>query len=174
VSGRLRRVSTGIAAWTVGAVASVAVSMLALTVIGGAGGEVQPPAPRPALETGLTDAAGPVDVTPDSPTPSPTGPASAALPAPRGSAASASTDPSASPSAGPPRQFTTYGGVLTARCTGQLAYLVSWSPAPGYRVDDVHRGPATLAQVSFVSATQRLAFGVRCVSGVPRLAYADE
>jgi hypothetical protein len=172
VSGTLRRVSTGVAAWTVGAVASVAVSMLALTVIGGAGGDVQPPAPRPALETGLTDAAGPVDAT--TPTPSPTGPASVAPSAPIDPAASASTDPSASPSAGPPRQFTTSVGVLTARCTGQLAYLVSWSPAPGYRVYDVHRGPAALAEVSFVSATQRLEFGVRCVSGVPRLVHADE
>jgi hypothetical protein len=66
--------------------------------------------------------------------------------------------------------------VLTGQCIGQLAYLVSWSPAPGYRVDDVRRGPAAIARVTFVmSATrQEVAFGVQCPAGVPRLVHVDE
>jgi hypothetical protein len=178
VSSSLRRVSTGAAAWTLGAVASVAVSMLALTVIGGVGGNVQPPAPMPPLDGGLagaatTDLASPsagVTATPSPSASESAPPASPTPPAP-------STGPAAaSPTPGPPRQFTTYAGVVTAECVGQLAYLVSWSPAPGYRVDDVWRGPAAVARVTFVmSSTRReAAVGVGCVSGVPTLVHANE
>jgi hypothetical protein len=143
--------------------------MLALSVISGLGGDVQPPAPRPALGA-LTDTAGLADASAAASRPSPG--ATASPSASRTPAASASADPSASP--GPPRQFSIAAGVLTARCTGSQAYLVSWSPAPGYRVDEVRRGPASVAVVSFMSGTQRLVFGVRCVSGVPRLGPIDE
>lgn len=176
MSSALRRVSTGAAAWTAGAVASVAVSMLALTVIGGVGGDVQPPAPMPALDTGLAGAA-----TTDPATPSPTG---TGTPSPSGVAGSHLADPSpgapssgpAATTLGPPRQFSTSAGVVTARCSGQLAYLVSWSPAPGYRVDDVRRGPAAEAQVTFVmSSTRReTSLTVRCVAGVAGLVHSDD
>jgi hypothetical protein len=65
--------------------------------------------------------------------------------------------------------------VLTAQCIGQLAYLVSWSPAPGYQVDDVRRGPTATAQVTFQNpaARQESAFGVQCVAGVPRLVHVN-
>lgn len=171
---------TGVLAWIVGAVASVAVSMLALTVIGGVGGDVQPPPPMAALETGLPAAARTLDPGSDPASPSPAASASPAPSSPAGArssspvAAAPPTSTPASPTPGPPRQFSTSGGVLIAQCTGQLAYLVSWSPAAGYRVDDVRRGPATLAQVSFVSGMQELAVGVRCASGVPRLVYVDD
>jgi hypothetical protein len=64
---------------------------------------------------------------------------------------------------------------VTAQCIGYLAYLVSWSPAPGYRVDDVRRGPAVEALVTFVmfSTRQETTVAVRCVSGVPRLVHTD-
>src|SRR5215469_1608660 len=173
----LRRVSAGAAAWTVGAAASVAVSMLALTVIGGVGGDVQPPAPVPAMDNGLAGAA---SSDPDSPppggsaSPSPTGPASAS-PADSTPPLPSTGPPSPNPTPGPPRQFTTSAGVLTAQCIGQLAYLVSWSPAPGYRVDDVRRGPAAQAQVTFENPTTRQegSFGVQCVAGVPRLVHVN-
>jgi hypothetical protein len=170
----LRRVSTGAAAWTLGAAASVAVSMLALTVIGGVGGDVQPPAP--VLDNGLAGAA-----SGDSASPSPSGTATP-------SAGQASTrpasptppvlstgPPSPSPTPGPPRQFTTSAGVLTGECIGQLAYLVSWSPAPGYGVDDVRRGPATIAQLTFQNPAtrQEVAYGVQCTAGVPRLVHVN-
>jgi hypothetical protein len=170
VSSALRRVSTGAAAWTVGAVASVAVSMLALTVIGGVGGDVQPPAPMPAMGTGLSADAGS-----DSASPWPSG---TATPSPSGMAGTGPGSPTAPPPSatpGPPRQFTTSGGVVTAQCIGQLAYLLSWSPAPGYRVDDVRRGPGVDARVTFVmfSTRQENELAVRCVAGVPRLVRTD-
>ena len=177
MSSALRRVSTGAAAWTVGAVAAVAVSMLALTVIGGVGGNVQPPAPMPALDGGLSAAAGTDSAPPSASgtaTPSPSGLAGAQPGSPTPTA-SPSAPAVANPTPGPPRQFTTSGGVVTAQCIGQLAYLVSWSPAPGYRVDDVRRGPAVEAQVTFVmsSTRQETGLAVGCAAGVPRLVHAD-
>jgi hypothetical protein len=172
----LRRLSTGAAAWTVGAVASVAVSMLALTVIGGVGGDVQPPAPIPALDNGLGGVAPSDSLSPrgGTGTPSATGQASAHPASPHPSAAPTGPPP-ASPTPGPPRQFQTSAGVLTGQCIGDLAYLVSWSPAPGYRVDDVRRGPAAIAQVTFENPTTRQegAYGVQCTAGVPRLVHVN-
>lgn len=173
MSSALRRVSTGAAAWTAGAVASVAVSMLALTVIGGVGGNVQPPAPMPPLDGGLANAATAYPASPypgDTATPSSPASASAHPASPIPSTASAGPA-LASPTPGPPRQFATSAGVATAQCIGQLAYLLSWSPAPGYRVDDVQRGPALEARVTFVmfSTRQEAELTVRCVAGMPRL-----
>ena len=174
MSSSLRRVSTGVGAWTVGAVASVAVSMLALTVIGGVGGDVQPPAPMPAVDTGLAGAT--TDPASASAAARPSPSVSVGAPATGAGPSASSSGPPASPTPGPPRQFTIPAGVVTAQCTDQLAYLVSWSPAPGYRVDDVRRGPATVARVTFVmSSTRREStVGVGCVSGVPTRVHADE
>jgi hypothetical protein len=171
VSAALRRISTGLVAWTAGAAASVAVSMLALNVIGGAGGDAQPPTPQPAMETGQVDATAAA-----SPAPSTAG--GTPLPAPASAYPSgvATSGPSAgrSAAAGLQRQLSTLAGVVTAQCTGQLAYLVSWSPAPGYRVDTVTRGPASVVQVWFASPSRRQAMAVRCVAGVPRLVEPDD
>ena len=173
----------GFAAWMVGAVAAVAVSMLALAVVDGTGSDIQPPAPEPAFATGPANKdpnqpaptrSPPRQPMSGQPAPAPAGSASQAISTWPGAAAGVSADPSPSASAGPPRQFTTSGGALTAQCIGQLAYLVSWSPSPGYRVDDVRRGPAAVAQVAFDSTTQQLAVGVSCASGFPQLVHVDE
>lgn len=167
MSSSARRIGTGVIAWTAGAASSVAVGMLALTVIGGVGGDVQPPAPQPVLQNGVADAVGSAATT-GTPTPD-----AAASPTP---SSTPSARPSAAPTSQPPsppatlrRQFTTGAGVVTASCTGASAYLQSWSPAPGYRVDDVHRGPAPVVQLTFVSATDRRTVAVRCAGGVPQL-----
>jgi hypothetical protein len=67
--------------------------------------------------------------------------------------------------------FTTPEAMVTAECVGQLAYLVSWSPAPGYRVDDVRRGPATVARVQFAmfGSRREAVVGVECSTGMPQL-----
>jgi len=174
VSSALRRALAGVTAWTVGAAASVTVSMLALSVIGGVGVNVQPPDPMPPLENRIADAvtSGPGSPSPAAPAavpspsvPSGTHPASPSPPA-------APTSPAA-PTPGPPRQFNTQEGVVVAQCVGQLAYLVSWSPAPGYRVDDVRRGPATTAKVQFemFGSHRESTVAVECSTGTPRLAH---
>jgi hypothetical protein len=67
------------------------------------------------------------------------------------------------------RQFTTASGVVVARCTGPQAYLISWSPAPGFHTDDVNRGPATSASVTFVNGPQQVDVRVHCLAGVPQV-----
>jgi hypothetical protein len=42
-------------------------------------------------------------------------------------------------------------GRVVVMCDGDQAWLVSWSPNPGYRVDDVVRGPGTQVSVWFES-----------------------
>jgi len=45
---------------------------------------------------------------------------------------------------------------------------MSWSPAQGFAVDKVHRGPTTgTAYVAFRSGTKRIVLAVHCVKGVP-------
>src|SRR5689334_24558233 len=126
-------------AWTAGAAASVAVGLIALTSInaGSADGESQQVAPDGLI----------VDVT----TPA-TSDAPAAGPAP--SSAPASTRRSTpSPTANSTqRLYSSTGGTVVARCSGGNAYLVSWSPAQGYEVGRVRRGPAPTATVGFRSA----------------------
>ncbi len=72
------------------------------------------------------------------------------------------------------RDFTFDAGSVTAQCSGDLAYLVSWSPAQGYRAKDVHRGPATAVTVEFESYVTEARVWVRCVSGVPRASITHE
>jgi hypothetical protein len=49
------------------------------------------------------------------------------------------------------RVLTSSGGSVVARCSSPSSsasvYLVSWSPAQGYQVDDVRRGPAQEASI---------------------------
>jgi hypothetical protein len=57
-----------------------------------------------------------------------------------------------------------------ARCDASTVSLVSWSPNPGYRADDVVRGPAVKATMKFESDTANdLFLTVTCVNGVPQL-----
>lgn len=65
------------------------------------------------------------------------------------------------------RVLSSPGGTVVARCRGAQVYLASWSPAQGYRADDVRRGPAVEARVKFESAAGEFVVDVRCVSGVP-------
>jgi hypothetical protein len=57
-------------------------------------------------------------------------------------------------------------GQLVVRCDGDIAYLESWSPNPGYRVDDVVRGPAATVSVEFESdSADDVEVVVRCQDG---------
>ncbi|MBQ1027319.1 septum formation initiator [Micromonospora sp. C95] len=89
------------------------------------------------------------------------------------------TGPSGSPSspvpadpsgdAGDRRAFSTLGGSAVAECRPDGVYLVSWSARPGYRVDDVDRGPDDDADVTFVGPSGEYELSVQCVGGVPTL-----
>ncbi|MGH3656291.1 MAG: hypothetical protein ACRDUA_06505 [Micromonosporaceae bacterium] len=95
-----------------------------------------------------------------------------------GSSSSPSPDPSAT---GNRKLFTTPAGTVLARCDGEIAELVSWSPANGYRLREVDPRRGIEAEVSFVRGedddddddSQRVKVKVTCENGVPRMRLDD-
>jgi hypothetical protein len=65
------------------------------------------------------------------------------------------------------RTLASRGGSVVAACTSGRVTLRSWSPAVGYRVDEVDRGPDDEAEIKFVSSSSEVQMKVRCASGVP-------
>lgn len=78
---------------------------------------------------------------------------------------------------GPSRSLSSPGGTVIARCEGDLAYLMSWSPAQGWSVDEQQRGPASSTMIQFEGDTNRnddleVTLTVTCRSGSPVSAVA--
>jgi hypothetical protein len=90
------------------------------------------------------------------PTPSPS-PTPTPAPAPAQSSTAAGTP------------LTSQGGTVVATCESAGAYLISWSPAPGYAVaqGQVVRGPAAVASVTFNAGTATVTMNVSCSGGTP-------
>lgn len=68
------------------------------------------------------------------------------------------------------RTLASRGGTAVASCQAGLAYLRSWSPAEGFVVDEVRRGPAAETEVRFASAGEEgteVKLRVECSSGTP-------
>lgn len=149
----VRRIVASVLAWVVGAIAAVGVGILALSLLsdGLTGRAVQPIGANPAAQDSGAAAVQPSDQ-PSSPDP-------ASSPAPMRSGLAA---------AGPDRTLTSPGGLAVARCVDGQAFLVSWSPAQGYRVEEVARGPDSEAKVVFRAGTDEVHLSVRCVGGVPQ------
>lgn len=154
VAATLRRMFASVLAWLVGAAASVGVGLVALSLIGDgtSARSVQPLTPDAVARE---VSAAPTPSQPSPAGPSPTVPRSAA---PQTRPGGAHTD----------RAVTSPGGTVVARCDAAGAYLLSWSPAQGYRADDVHRGPAPEVWLQFESLTGAFHVTVRCVGGVPQ------
>jgi hypothetical protein len=72
------------------------------------------------------------------------------------------------------RRLSTASGDVLARCEGSTVYLVSWSPAQGYQVDEVDRGPGRFAMVVFEAGLLRRAVHVACSAGTPALVVWDD
>jgi hypothetical protein len=144
---RVGSVVAGAAAWTVGAAAASGVGMLALSLVGagltGTG--------APAGTNLLVNEPDPL-VTPATSAPHPT---------------VSPTVSAGDPSSGTPGTFTSAGGNAVARCGADGAYLVAWSPAPGYRTDDVVRGPAASVRVNFEGNGPEFVIVVTCVGDSP-------
>ena len=58
-------------------------------------------------------------------------------------------------------------GTVVASCGPAGAYLVSWSPAQGYGSEQVVRGPAAIARVTFDAGSSSLTLAVSCHAGSP-------
>jgi hypothetical protein len=75
------------------------------------------------------------------------------------------------PPASTTKLLTSPGGSVVARCQGSggsaTVYLVSWSPAQGYSVNDVQRGPGHEAQIEFESGSQSVSVQFHCSASGP-------
>jgi hypothetical protein len=145
-------IAASVAAWTLGAGISIGVGLLALSLIG----------------VGLTTDSGdhltqPVDRAEAPPlvvvtsTPPDSAPPDSASATPSGSSAPTG------PTVGPNRSIDTAGGNVVARCEPGGAYLLYWSPSPGFRAGVDIRGPAPVARLSFESSTREINVRVTCI-----------
>jgi hypothetical protein len=86
--------------------------------------------------------------------------------------ATATSVPAPGPSTPPPsgavtRNLAAGGGTVTARCVGERATLLAWTPAQGFRAEEVSRGPAPAASLKLTSGSDEYEVTVTCASGVP-------
>lgn len=96
----------------------------------------------------------------------------APTPSQSSSPATASVRPTASSTPGRPHSLSSPGGTIIAQCFGEQVYLVSWSPAQGWQVDDQVRGPARSTMVKFErdgdsESDREVTAAISCRSGQP-------
>lgn len=179
------RVLAGVGAWMLGVGAATAGSLLAVSLLGqgiatSTSQQLTTAAVNHALaaEADETPGAGPATTSAPSPAPSGTRSyrareSSTTRPQTGNSPAGASTSrPAASPSATANASLastvlTSPGGTVVADCRTGGAYLVSWSPDPGYEAGAVIRGPATTARATFNSTANSVTMMVSCSAGMP-------
>jgi len=170
-----RRSVLAVVGWLAAAVLGTLTGLAAVNVIGdgvtGPSGEVLS-ADRVAAELASSDPAAGAATPPTSPTSSPVSPTP---PASSPDASPAGT-PGAGPSPGPDQPgaggglaqvVVTPGGTVVARCDGALVTLASWTPAQGFGVGEVERGPDKEAELTFTSATGSVEIEVTCAAGQP-------
>lgn len=180
-----RRILFGVVAWLLGAATATAGSLLASSLLGqGITGNAAQLLTQDAVNRALASESA------ESPAGTPAGPTAArsATPsryAPTATPATPAPPVTAAPTvtAGPTRDpatataepsdqadgtvLTSAGGDVVASCQSSGAYLISWSPSQGYQVSGVNRGPASAAQVTFYSSSNRVTMVVSCSTGVP-------
>jgi hypothetical protein len=182
------RVLAGVGAWLLGVGAATAGSLLAVSLLGqgiatGASQQLTTAAVNRALAAEASESPGGAPATTSAPSPAPSAtrsyqaqvsrstlPQTGATPSARASRSRPAASPSAQPTAaaGPASTvLTSSGGTVVADCRPGGAYLVSWSPVPGYEVGTVIRGPAVTARVTFSSAANSVTMTVSCSAGVP-------
>jgi hypothetical protein len=180
------RVVAGVGAWLLGVGAATAGSLLAVSLLGqGIATSTSQQLTESAVQRALaveateTQGAGPAART-GSPSPTPSAarphqarlsqgvPENEATPSAGASRSPAASSPSAQPTATPISTLLgSQGGSVVTQCRPGGAYLLSWSPAPGYEVSTVSRGPALIARVIFNSAANSVTMMVSCSTGAP-------
>ena len=157
MAGVHSRVFLTIGAWLLGAGAATCGSLVAVSLIGQSiGGQAAQPLTASGVNRALAaddHGSGP------SPTVSPT------VRATRPGKASRPASPAAAAPAG--TLLSSAGGSVVAVCRPAGAYLISWSPQPGYAADDIARGPAATARVLFETGSQGVSMAVSCTGSVP-------
>ena len=194
LAGRGRGVLVALG-WTASAVAAIVVGLTAVDALGS--GLVEPASqPLTASEVAAQLAAASATASPavtGSPTPSPPAsgsssstaatstpsssepaidpfvpPAGAAAPA-DSSAPASSAPPAPPPSEGGTEVTPTDGGTVVSRCLSGLATLESVTPAQGFAVENLERGPDESVGVRFESERTRVDIEVTCAGDEPQV-----
>jgi hypothetical protein len=185
------RVLAGVGAWLLGVGAATAGSLLAVSLLGqgiapSTSQQLTSAAVNNALAAEASEQQGANSATTGSPGPSPSAtrsdqaqpyrrqPATGVTPPGEGTVRASRSRAASSPGAQATTSatasstvLTSVGGTVVADCRSAGAYLVSWSPTPGYEVGLVVRGPASIAHVAFSSAANSVTMMVSCSAGVP-------
>jgi hypothetical protein len=179
------RVMAGVGAWLLGVGAATAGSLLAVSLLGqgiatSTNQQLTESAVQRALAVEKTEPPGTGPAGTGSPSPTPSAalphqarlsqpvPENEATPSARATRSPAASSPSAQATATPSSTLlSSQGGTVVADCRPSGAYLLSWSPTPGYEVGTVIRGPALIARVIFSSAANSVTMMVSCSAGVP-------
>ena len=126
--------------------------------------QTQPPLPSRDTQASATDTPLPsTDTQPpemDTQPPEPEPPATE--PPPPGEAEPPSTDGV--------RVFATAAGSVVAGCQEDQAFLVSWTPADGFKVKKINAGPSTSASVELQDRSVSVVITVTCHTGEPGVA----
>ncbi|MEU9245311.1 hypothetical protein [Streptomyces sp. NPDC048385] len=156
------RIWGGVAAWTVGATLATTLSLLAISALGD------------GIYTGRVrtwsgdDVARALAAASSDPTAAPSGsPHAGSQPAAEPSPSRSAPAVSAPQTAGHTDAVASSGGTALAACGVSGAYLASWSPAQGYEVRSVFRGPSRVASVTFAASRTLVVLRVSCSSGIP-------
>jgi hypothetical protein len=163
------RFVVGLGAWLLGAVTATTGSMIAVNEL--AHGLLGPQSQQLGETTVSADLDGPARGVSPSPTVGAVGTASASTPAakvkhsPRPSPSTAVGGTAAQSPAG--TFLESNDGSATATCQSAGAYLLYWSPNQGFQADDVHRGPAAIASVTFRGPADSVVMRVSCSTGTP-------
>jgi serine/threonine-protein kinase len=164
----------GVAGATAGSL--VAVSLIGQSITGPSAQQLTVTAINRALADAGQDPGGAPTAASPSPSPSPSAPARPrhrpAVPARHRTATPAPPAPVTTPPPPAGTLLSSAGGSVLATCQAAGAYLVSWSPQPGYEADDVIRGPAVTARVLFMAGIHGVRMVVSCTGSVPSASVA--
>ena len=151
------RVLLAIGAWLLGASAAACGSLVAISLIGQS---IADPATQQLAASSVNRALAARHGSDRSPGPTPR--ASATRPA---ATAPLTSSPGAVAPAG--TLLSSPGGSVVAMCGTAGAFLISWSPQPGYAAKDVARGPAATAGLLFETGNHGVSLIVTCTGSVP-------
>ena len=168
LGGVSARFLVGVGAWLLGAGAATSGSLLAVSLLG----QGLAPAPSQQLTEIAVSRALASEAVKAAPSPSPPRPVVSTWATPlRPHVKKHSAAPSVPPSSPAPPPIdtvlTSIGGTVMADCQAAGAYVASWSPAQGYEVDHVVRGPAATAQVAFAGLRKLVTMNISCPGGRP-------
>jgi len=155
----------GAGAWLLGAVAATTGSMIAVTAL--AHGLLSPQTHLLSGAPSSADVDGGPSVNPNLPAATASiSPSPSAVPV-QPSSGQGPQAGAAAPSNVAPTLLTSADGSVLAACRAAGAYLVYWSPDQGFTADDVFRGPAPVASVTFSNTAGGVIMRVSCSSGSP-------